>query len=118
MTNPLHLIGKLIPDDSDIGDLFRRPFSIIVIALVAGGLISVVVFASALWGEYQTRIGAAMVVPQASAGRVEYYRGVFDVCLANVPDKDWCVGLVQFAIDKDWHGTFSEGWNESEYDLK
>lgn len=71
-----------------------------------------------MWGEYQTRRGSSLVVPQVSTARVEYYRGVFDVCLANDIPKARCVMLVQYAINNDWYETESDGWNESEYDLK
>ena len=125
MTNPLHLIGKLIPDDGDLGDLARRFFGYVLVALFV--LFVVGLFFLAVTGyfappSYRDRgvliVPTVVVVPQASRDRIEYYRGLYDVCSAAGEAREYCVGFVQFAIVEQWYETESAGWNESDYKFK
>src|SRR3972149_4878129 len=120
MPNLLHALGRLLPDDTDLGDLIRRLLALCLISLLIGAILSGALLGMAEYGYWkavqEARINAPLVVTDTAQERIEYYRGVFDVCMTVTDgDKEKCVFIVQYEINDRWYETESVGWGWADY---
>jgi len=70
-------------------------------------------FGGAEYGYAKARQSAVLVVPDDA--RAEYYRGVYDVCMAYVSELNYCVGMVKHGVENDWYESPSDGWKWSDF---
>lgn len=103
----------------------RLVISLIVIAilftsaLLAVGIYGAVsVYRSSVAPQQLTLVSVAVstVTPVAtmSKAEVEYYRGIFDVCMyISEGDAVRCLAVVEKTLASDWYGEVSNGWSDS-----
>src|SRR3990167_1598591 len=48
---------------------------------------------------------------QVDTGPQQYYRGIFDFCMAQVGLEDKCMDFISWVVDTDWYGQDSPGWD-------
>lgn len=86
------------------GEDYTEQIKVGVIGVLSGGLL-VGAIAAGLWLANSRNQAAA-----APPADVEYYRGVYDICMYMAAEENQCLAFSSAAAEKDWYGQASPGW--------